>query len=202
MAHTFDPDPADLARIADRVWELLDSGTGDPAHPFHTPALATSGPDGPAVRTVVLRAADATSRTVTFHSDARSAKLEAIRGNPRVAWMFYDPRAKIQVRLLGHTTVHTADACARARWEQLRPRSRQNYRSCDAPGTPIGREAQAPAVRYVAESADESDAGFEYFAAITCRIDHVDWLQLRASGHRRAHFHWDRKRWKGAWVVP
>ena len=67
---------------------------------MHTPAVITSDIDA---RTMVLREFDKTAWTLRFHTDTRAPKVAAIEADPRVAVLFYDKGAKIQIRVRGIT---------------------------------------------------------------------------------------------------
>ncbi len=44
--------------------------------------------------------------------------------------------------------------------------------------------------------------GFDNFAVISCEVSAIDWLFLRAGGHLRARFDWNRDYWDGKWIAP
>jgi len=73
-----------LSELHDSVWSLLCEGVKSASSPFHTPALATVGEDGPEVRTVVLRSADAERRQISCDTDWRSPKRRQIELDNRV----------------------------------------------------------------------------------------------------------------------
>ena len=67
---------ADTDSIYEELWRLLEEGSSNRRHPFHTPVLATSMSSGdPDLRTVVLRRVDRGRRLVCCHTDARSPKV-------------------------------------------------------------------------------------------------------------------------------
>ena len=68
----------DLAATLKFAWASVGRGVQDRRSAFHTPVLATQSPDGPQARVLVLRAADAQARILTFHTDTRSAKLSEL----------------------------------------------------------------------------------------------------------------------------
>ncbi len=188
-----DSKPA-LAEVIEQVWSELGRGAGEARHPFHTPALATTEMGVPAVRTVVLRAADAETGSLACHTDLRSPKVPQLLANPEVAWLFYDREQKVQLRLAGEASLHHRDALANSRWERSRPRSRACYRQDLAPGAPADSEPCTPW---------QAEQGFANFAVVKCSIREIDWLYLRAGGHLRARFtrHADHA-WRGEWIAP
>ena len=91
----------DLAALLDLAWARIEAGVADPAAAARTPALATAGPDGPEVRTLVLRAADRGAGTLDLHADAASAKVAQLRADPRAALHVWDAGASLQIRVRG-----------------------------------------------------------------------------------------------------
>jgi hypothetical protein len=199
MAENFarPPDWADDAQLTDLpalAWELLAEGVQRAASPFHTPVLGTQSQDGPELRTVVLRAAEPAERLLVCHTDLRSPKLRQLSLDAGVCWLFYDPGAKLQLRIRAIATLHQGDAMARERWAASRERSRECYRNSFAPGTPVDTPESATALL--------QEDGFANFAVIRTEVQSFEWLYLRAAGHRRARFEWRDGGWQGAWLAP
>ena len=82
----FNPAQASLDEIQVQAWELLRDGVERRTAPFHTPVLATASHDGADARTVVLRGADAPSRTVICHTDQRSPKIAQLSDGQIATW--------------------------------------------------------------------------------------------------------------------
>jgi hypothetical protein len=118
--------------------------------------------------------------------------------------LFYDPRRKVQLRLSGMASVHTADDLAWTRWSNSPARSRRCYGVDPAPGTPISRpdSGLTEALEERSPTPDESNGWFDRFAVIETRIDRLDWLYLRARGHRRARFEWTTDEMVSTWLIP
>jgi len=182
-----------FSELHDRIWSLLSEGVERASSPFHTPALATVGEDGPEVRTVVLRIADAERRQISCHTDWRSPKRRQVEQGNRVCWLFYDRDRKVQLTAWGQTAFHHVTDDARKRWEASPPRSHSCYSTLVAPGTPVPESPTAPR---------ESDVGFDNFAILLCTVDSIDWLFLQAAGHQRAQLQWRKGTWKAGWVAP
>ena len=192
----------DLDATLVEAWRLLARGVTDRRHGFHHPVLGTVGLDGsPQLRTVILRAAEASTRTLSFHTDRRSLKVEELRVNPMVGLHFYDEKIKVQLRMSGVTLLHMHDDFSRERWEASQPMSRVCYSIDPGPGTEIGR---GDAFRL--EKTDGSASiqpGFEQFVVVTVTIDSLEWLFLAVEGHRRARFIWDAQGGLGrSWLAP
>ena len=193
----------------EQIWaftqDLLLTGVEFAPDPCHTPVLGTIAPTGCALRTVVLRRFMPKQRLLICHSDSRSPKVAQLQQNPQASWLFYHPAQRIQLRITGHTTCHTNDALADEQWQNSALSSRRCYSAEVAPsqitteptsGLPDFLENRIP-------TAEESEAGRQNFLVIATRIDSLDWLFLRAKGHRRALFTWQAdNRFIADWVAP
>jgi pyridoxamine 5'-phosphate oxidase len=67
----------------------------DRKSPMHTPVIVTGDVDA---RVMVLRAFDSARWALRLHTDARSPKAKVVGADSRVAVLFYDKGAKIQIR--------------------------------------------------------------------------------------------------------
>lgn len=187
----------DLVETRRRAWALLGRGAADRRAAFHTPTVATIGLDGrPRLRTVVLRHVDQTLLTLRFHTDRRSEKITELQRDPRLGLHFYDPEAKIQVRLDATATINSDDPVADAAWAASQRMSRVCYGTLPAPGMPI------EASDAFALPADDGQiaAGRSNFAAVVARVHKLEWLYLAHDGHRRAIF--DEATAAGSWLAP
>jgi hypothetical protein len=185
-------DPAEVfAAVADR----LRAGVASAGHPFHWPAVATTGDGGrPQSRIVVLRAFDPDRRTVEFHTDGRSPKVRHLAADPRLCLLFHDPAGRVQVKLTATAALHAGDADAKAAWDRLNPGSRAAYAAAHPPGTVLPADADT---RY--PPADE--AAFGQFVLVVCHISEIEYLELRPDGHRRARLSW-RTDWVADRLAP
>jgi hypothetical protein len=189
----------DLGGTLEHAWALLARGVADRHSGFHTLQVATIGPDGaPRLRTVVLRGVDVSARTIRFHTDARSPKVEDIAADPRVALHLYDKGTKIQLRLTGTARVHREGAVADAAWAGTRDFSRICYRVARAPGEPIPepRDGLPPTGH------PDAEAGREAFRVVVTHVATLEWLYLAHAGHRRALFSFDGANPAATWLVP
>lgn len=205
--HTRPPLPDTLDGVLSEVWELLVRGAQDRRHGFHLPTLATVSADGsPDVRTVVLRRADPAEGLIVCHTDARSAKASQLARSDRVAWCFYDTSKTVQVRAWGRARLERpADSASASRvWEQAPVGSRRCYLAPQAPSTP----AAEPIPNLPDDALDgkltpaQVEPGRANFAVLTTTVDRIDWLSLRASGHRRAAFDRHGSGWNPTWLAP
>lgn len=185
-----------LQQWPDVAWELLGRATTDADHPFRCPAVATSGADGPQLRTVILRAASAATRRLLFYTDARSPKVRELRQLTEMAWVFYDPGKRLQLRVWGTASLHQGDETARVCWETCSVGNRRNYGGRAVPGTAVG--AALPGLR--PGSLDEGGRG--NFLVVACTAARMDALLLGPETHRRLDMRWHDQAWVGTWLNP
>jgi pyridoxamine 5'-phosphate oxidase len=190
----------DLDASLAHAWGMIEGGAADRRAAFHTPAIATvDGSGAPTQRIMVLRAADCAARTMRLHTDVRGEKLAHIARRPRVSLLFYDPQAKLQLRVAGEARVHAGDGVAREAWAASRPQSRLCYEQTQAPGQPIDRPfPELPVDMRFAQS----DDGEKNFAVLMVTADRIEWLYLAIEGHRRARWAWAAGAWQGTWLAP
>ena len=176
----------DLAGTLDAAWRRMAEGAASGGD-HGAVSLATAGPEGPEVRTVVLRRADRMAAEVEVHSDSRAAKVAALRVDPRAALMLWDAGMRLQVRVRLRCRVLVGDA---ARWNALSDGARWNYGAEPPPGTAIA-----------APDAWRRSKAREGFAAIVGEILEIDTVLLDPDGHRRALFR-AADGFAGRWLSP
>jgi hypothetical protein len=196
--------PADnLEDLMEALWTALREGADTQEHPFHVAALATQQEHGAAVRAMILRRADASCRLLTCSTDLRASKTAEIRRCPEVEWMFYDPRAMVQIRARGRTEVHALDPMARAAWDSTPWMIRAHYANPHVPGSvlPASRLERLGDLAQQAASLVQSDVGFANFGLLATEVHAIDWLQISKTGARHAGFTWSGGAWSGNWLV-
>lgn len=199
---TLNPGDVSLDRLEADIWALLTRGKADRRHGFHFPVVATSSPSGLVdARTVVLRQVDRERRVLAFHTDARSPKLQGLTAGAPVAWVFYDPRRRQQVRARGSVGACSPAAIAEA-WARTSLSSRRNYLVPAAPGTPIASPEDGWVHAHL--TAAEGETGRAAFTVVETIIEHIDWLSLHAGGHLRASLVWNdtRRAFDQSWIMP
>lgn len=185
----------DLDTTLREAWAMLTDAARNRHAPMHTVSVSTIGRDGaPKVRTVVLRAADPSMRTLRFHADVRSDKVHELRANPLCEVLAYDVERKIQIRLTGRASIHEAGHFAQRAWDESQVMSRLCYRQDAAPGSTSADPAALIAF------ADHD--GRENFSAIEVLIHDIDWVFLSTQGNRRAKFSWASGSWQPSWIAP
>ena len=166
-----------LALIETRLWQELQHAAQQRDHEWHTMVLATIEGDEAQARSVVLREVDAATRELIFFTDARSAKVAQMQQRPIGTLLCWSSRIGWQLRLRVQLQVQASGLNVSARWARLEltPAAR-DYLSPLSPGSPMAQ-------RYAPERATRN-----HFAVVAARVLSIDWLELHADGHRRAHF--------------
>ena len=190
--------------ILSEVWTMLQRGATHFTDPFHYPVLGTTGKSGCSLRTVIFRQLILPDRILVCHTDSRAPKAQEICNTDQVSWLFYHPKKRIQLRISGKTTLHTADQFADDQWAATNITSRINYCATHPPSAPVDKPTSGlpDFLLNKIPTLLESEKARKNFMAIACRIDSIDWLILRALGHRRARFDWDENRMNARWLIP
>jgi len=193
-----------LDGILNEVWTMLKRGVTHFNDPFHWPVLGTTGKDGCSLRTVILRQLILPDRILVCHTDDRATKAQEICNSNKVSWLFYHPETKVQLRISGQAKLHTDDQFADDQWAATKITSRLNYCATQPPGTPIDKPSSGlpDFLLNKIPTLLDTERGRKNFMAIACSIDSIDWLILRALGHRRARFDWDENRLSATWLIP
>jgi hypothetical protein len=194
----------------DGLWDTLDAAWAPFAAavavrrgPFHTPSVATVAEGSvPRLRTVVLRGCDVAAWTLRFHTDRRSAKFSELAIRPCVALHVYSQKAKLQVRLEGLAVLHCDDVVADDAWAASLPSSRECYAQLMAPG--LVQDVPVPDRVPEGSAHGTAQIGRENFCAVVVQVQTLEWLYLRAAGHRRARFTRDAPAGKisASWLAP
>lgn len=176
-----------LEGMLEALWQRLDSGLHDTDAPARTLALATSGPDGAAVRLVVLRGLDRSAATLTFYTHAQSPKTAQLRDNPRAELLLWDPNTLFQARLSARISMKPGSA---KEWDGLTRGARLNYATDPLPGTLLhDPDANSPT------------PAPDLLTILTARIQAIDLLHLGALPHARARFSREDD-FTGHWIAP
>jgi len=192
-----------LEDILQDCWHRLINGAISAKHPFHSPSIATIREDYPEIRTVILRKAIPSEKTLIFHTDYRSPKVKQIQKNKAISWLFYDAKARIQLRIKTLATIHHQDELSLHRWNESRLQSKKCYLVDPAPSTPTELPTDGLVHFEKFDLTEETAAsGYENFAVVRNVITQIDWLFLKHDGHRRAQFKFEENDVKMNWVVP
>lgn len=186
----------DLDAVLDEIWRRLHRGAADKRAAFNTVHLGTLGERGwPEVRAVILRRAEPSKRRLIVHSDRRAAKIAQIEADGRASLLFWDPSAKLQLRVWGQAYVLADDPLADEEWARTHDGTRAIYRVPQPPGRVLADPVEGDGER------GDTD-GREHFVAIPVTVMRLEWLHLRPGGHRRARFDAGGEGWQKRWVAP
>jgi pyridoxamine 5'-phosphate oxidase len=176
-----------LQAIEVTVWRELLAAPRDKQHPWRTPVLATTDGEVGDARTVILRDADQAQTTLLVYTDARAGKVSQIVAHPLGTLVMWSPALGWQLRVRVALQAVTDGLELSSRWAQLKLSPAANdYLSSQAPGD-------------VLDSAISARGERAYFALLEARVLSIDWLELRAEGHRRARFNTDAT---ARWLQP
>ena len=119
-------------------------------------------------------------------SVSRSPKAAQMAAHPKGTLVLWSPTRGWQLRLRVALSMQTSGLEVSSRWARMKMNpGAQDYLSPLPPGTRV--EHPRP---------ERGSRG--HFGVISAAINSIDWLELHADGHRRAHFDAD-----GAhWVAP
>ena len=85
------------SEILKRANFLFKDGVKNRESMFHTPIISSFSHQHISSRVMVLRAHNATQRTMRFHSDFRSDKVKEMLDDPRTSIIAYDPALKLSL---------------------------------------------------------------------------------------------------------
>lgn len=193
------------------MFETLEEVRGDLANrmtraakdrrsPMHVPAVVTSDVDA---RGMVLREFDSAAWALRFHTDTRAPKVAAIAADPRMAVLFYDKGAKIQIRVRGTGEVLRDDPVTERAWTNGSNFARRCYLG-DGPGAQSDAPTSGlpPEFEGVEPSDEQLEPARSNFAVLRVTLAEIDWLYLAHTGHIRAQFLRTDDGWQGRWVSP
>jgi 3-hydroxyisobutyrate dehydrogenase len=190
--------------ILDKIWALLNKGVTDREEDFRLPVVVLNSKQGPDARIVVLRGAYPEKNVLRFHTDIRSDKIESIKNNKQIYFLFYNKEEKIQVRATGTATIHYKDETTAESWKKIQSMSRKCYLATNAPGSISDNPTSGIPEQYNGKTVpiDETELGYENFSIIESTIHSFEWLYLASKGHRRAKIELNDKETKAHWITP
>jgi pyridoxamine 5'-phosphate oxidase len=186
---------------------LTEQGASQRKSPAHCPVVATLDAQGrPSQRVMILREADWDKHRLRFHADSRSDKIAELAMHSDASVLFYDPEAKIQLRLSGQARIETESDLAEHGWNSSTLFARRCYLAKVGPGdvSAAPTSGLSPEMEGVQPSEAQVAEGRGNFAILLFDFDQVEWLYLANSGHRRARWNRDTHSglWTGNWLVP
>ena len=177
---------------------LISDGVENSKSMFHTPVLSSFVEKTISTRTVVLREFNSKKRTLRFHTDSRSGKIEELKENSISSVHGYDPDLKVQIRLKGKTSLHIDNEISKKAWAESREMSKMCYSVKDSPGNKIS----SPEPFDLIKEEIDIELGYENFAVLHFSYDSLEFLFLKGAGHRRSLFDWSSDQLKSSWLIP
>ncbi len=186
--------PISHGELLKRIWQSLELGVNQRKHAFHTAVFATTRGKFPAARTVILRRFWKKPAAIAFHAHCGSPKVDQIKTNNSVSWLFYDKKEKLQVRINGTAQIHVDDEIADKQWNATAMFGRRCYMGLAPTGISKKPVHGMPSeVVNRDPTPEESESGRSNFCVVSSSIDYVDCLELDVRGHRRSFFRWNAK---------
>ena len=177
---------------------LISDGVENSKSMFHTPVLSSFVEKTISTRTVVLREFDSKNRTLRFHTDSRSGKIEELKENSISSVHGYDPDIKVQIRLKGKTSLHIDNEISKKAWAESREMSKMCYSVKDSPGNKIS----SPEPFDLIKEEIDIELGYNNFAVLHFSYDSLEFLFLKGAGHRRSLFDWSSDQLESSWLIP
>ena len=177
---------------------LISDGVENSKSMFHTPVLSSFVEKTISTRTVVLREFDSKNRTLRFHTDSRSGKIEELKENSISSVHGYDPDLKVQIRLKGKTSLHIDNEISKKAWAESREMSKMCYSVKDSPGNKIS----SPEPFDLIKKEIDIELGYNNFAVLHFSYDSLEFLFLKGAGHRRSLFDWSSDQLESSWLIP
>jgi hypothetical protein len=116
-----------------------------------------------------------------------------MQDNPNVGALFYDRKAKIQIRCNGDAVINNMDQYCKERWNKMSAQSQECYYQNISPGENIEHPE-------IVENKRENKLS-ENFTVVTINISKIDWLYLSSTGHTRVKF-LKNNGFTGQWIAP
>ena len=177
---------------------LISDGVENSKSMFHTPVLSSFVEKTISTRTVVLREFDSKNRTLRFHTDSRSGKIEELKENSISSVHGYDPDLKVQIRLKGKTSLHIDNEISKKAWAESREMSKMCYSVKDSPGNKIS----SPEPFDLIKEEIDIELGYNNFAVLHFSYNSLEFLFLKGAGHRRSLFDWSSDQLESSWLIP
>jgi pyridoxine/pyridoxamine 5'-phosphate oxidase len=172
------------SEILKRANFLLKDGVKNRESMFHTPIISSFSHQHISSRVMVLRAHNATQRTMRFHSDFRSDKVKEMLDDPRTSIIAYDPALKTQIRLVGKSKIHHNNKNSLKAWDESQAISKKCYSVKDG----SSHKAEKPEIYDFHMKDIKLEDGYANFCTIEFNYHSLEFLYLQRQGHRRCKF--------------
>jgi len=194
-----------LEGILDHIWSCLEDGVKRAKSEYHIPSVATVTEGGlPSVRSVVLRQAKRSENLLAFHTDRRAPKFQEARDGAHVAFHFYAPSEKNQIRILAESQPHLDDEDTKQIYQSMPARCQRVYLTPSSPGEEFPEPVSNIPEEFIERNPtpEEGAPGYANFSVIYCKILEIDTLYLDYNGHVRAQFDLQGDEIVSRWVCP
>ena len=192
-------------KIYNQIWANIDNGISDRNHEYHSGIFSSiDNKNFPSLRSIILRNASKSNRTITFHTDYRSQKIKQISKNNNCFLLLYSAKLKEQLRIQVKSKIHYNDSISKNAWEQTQLMSRKCYLSLKAPGTLVDKSEDSIPIKFLGKEPNKKDSeiGYKNFAVISNHILSIEWLSLSSQGHKRIKFNWNNSELSYQWLIP
>ena len=177
----------DLIEIEKQIWLLLQQSVKIAKSAFHQAYVATINNNFPEQRTVVLRNINIDEKKLRFHTDIRSEKIEHLRNNSSLSWLFYDAELKLQLRIYAKAEIHYKDDIADIAWNNSRLASKMCYTTQAKSGSIIS-EPEVIDVNQKDIDPELLDFARNNFCVVETKAFAMDFVFLNAKGNKRGYF--------------
>ena len=186
------------------IWQSLQDGVKKNSADYHKGYVATVDEcHRPRVRTMVLRAASLDDKTLMFHADYRSTKIQQMLNQSDVEVLFYAEKQKTQIRCKGKAIVRYQDTLSRARWDGSSPYAKRCYLGQAPSNKLLEPTSNVPEQFKIHPPTNaESEHGYDNFCVVEIKVSEIDWLFLQSQGHQRILFQLDADKPQYDWIVP
>lgn len=195
-----------LQEIEELAWKKLVNGSIKKKNGFRTMFVGTINEIGEAtLRTVVNRKVDQINKTIYFHTDIRSRKIENLQNDNRISILFYDSKQRTQIAVKAIAILHIDNDLQKNRWQATSSQARLGYMTIDAPNTASLEPTLGYNEKFSVEKPtnEESDLFKENFVVVACLVYELEFLYLDFLGNRKANFFYDDKMLTNSfWAVP
>lgn len=137
----------------------------------------------PVARYVVLR--NFSENNISFYTDLRSDKVEALQKRPIASLCFFSPSAKLQLQVKAQVSIFHENDTSKKIWDDTPWYSLQCYHMKEKPGEALTAPFMLNAKSMTADEA------YKYFAVVSCKMLKWDILSLQENGNQRAVVEFD-----------
>lgn len=176
-----------LPEIEKQIWLLLQESVKNAKSAFHQGSIATINNNFPEQRTVVLRNVNLGEKTLRFHTDIRSEKVNHLYQNNALSWLFYDAELKLQLRIYTTATIYNSNDITKNAWENSRLASKMCYTTQATSGS-ILSEPEIIDVNKKDVEPELLDFAYNNFCVIETKAFAMDFVFLNAKGNKRGFF--------------